>query len=137
MRLFIEKISPFLLGFLAGLAAYLVDIQFPDGDAILSSTLTVSGIFVGFMATSKAILMSMSSPIIESLKSSGYMADLINYIGSAIWINLLFCGVSVLGFFLAGQIQPWYPVLWVAVSVGALVAFIRVTDIMMKVFRYS
>lgn len=137
MRLFIEKISPYLIGFLAGLTAYLMGVNFPKSDSILSSTLTVSGIFVGFMATSKAILMSMSSPIIAELKSSGYIADLIGYIGSAIWINLVFCGISVLGFFLAEQSFSWYPVLWIAASTCALVAFIRVTHIMLKIFNYS
>lgn len=137
MRLFVEKISPYLLGFLVGLAAYLMEVQFPKSDAILSSTLTVSGIFVGFMATSKAILISMSSPVITELRSSGYMVDLISYIGSAIWINLVFCGISVLGFFLVEQPHTWYPVLWLAASTCALTAFIRVTHIMLKIFNYS
>lgn len=85
-----------------GVAAVLwsrLQLTFPDSDSVLSSTLSVAGIFVGFLATSKAILISMSSPIIERLRSSGYMAVLASYIAQAIWLNLLFCMINVIGYF--------------------------------------
>lgn len=136
MKLIFEKIYPYLFGLIAATFWCQAGGSFPTGESILSATLTVSGIFVGFLATSKSILISMSSPIIDELRKSGYIEDLVSYIGQAIWINLFFCSLSVVGYFVDTQ-SDWYSLIWIAGSVCALTAFIRVTHIMLKVFRYG
>jgi len=136
MKLFFEKIYPYLLGLIASVLWLRMQGTFPTGDSLLSATLTVSGIFVGFLATSKAILMSMSSPIIEELKRSGYIEELVSYIGQAIWINLLFCSINVIGYFVSTQAE-WYSLIWIFISVCALATFIRVTHIMLKIFKHG
>lgn len=136
MKLFFEKIYPYLLGLIASVLWLRVRGTFPTGDSLLSATLTVSGIFVGFLATSKAILMSMSSPIIEELKRSGYIEELVSYIGQAIWVNLLFCSINVIGYFVSTQTE-WYSLIWIFISVCALATFIRVTHIMLKIFKHG
>ncbi len=136
MKLFFEKIYPYLLGLIASVLWLRMRGTFPTGDSLLSATLTVSGIFVGFLATSKAILMSMSSPIIEELKRSGYIEELVSYIGQAIWINLLFCSINVIGYFVSTQAE-WYSLIWIFISVCALATFIRVTHIMLKIFKHG
>lgn len=136
MKLFFEKIYPYLLGLIASVLWLHMQGTFPTGDSLLSATLTVSGIFVGFLATSKAILMSMSSPIIEELKRSGYIEELVSYIGQAIWINLLFCSINVIGYFVSTQAE-WYSLIWIFISVCALATFIRVTHIMLKIFKHG
>lgn len=97
MKLFFEKIYPYLFGLIAAAFWFQTEAVFPTGESLLSATLTVSGIFVGFLATSKSILISMSSPIIDELKRSGYIEELVSYIGQAIWANLFFCSFSVVG----------------------------------------
>jgi len=134
MKLWFEKLYPYLYGVIASILWYELALKFPSADSILSSTLTVSGIFVGFLATSKAILMSMSSPILDDLKSSGYIEELVSYIGQAIWVNLLFCSINVSGYF-ADTASCWYSVAWIGVAICALSTFIRVTHIMLKVFK--
>ena len=124
MKLFFEKIYPYLLGLIASVLW------------LRMQGTTVSGIFVGFLATSKAILMSMSSPIIEELKRSGYIEELVSYIGQAIWINLLFCSINVIGYFVSTQAE-WYSLIWIFISVCALATFIRVTHIMLKIFKHG
>jgi len=136
MKLFFEKIYPYLLGLIASVLWLRMQGTFPTDDSLLSATLTVSGIFVGFLATSKAILMSMSSPIIEELKRSGYIEELVSYIGQAIWINLLFCSINVIGYFVSTQ-AGWYSLIWIFISVCALATFIRVTHIMLKIFKHG
>lgn len=121
-----------------GVAAFLwhrLQLAFPSSDSILSSTMSVAGIFVGFLATSKAILISMSSPIIERLRSSGYMAVLASYIAQAIWLNLFFCMINVAGYF-KNQAEMWFPIAWVALAVGALTSFIRVAHVMLQIFKH-
>lgn len=80
--------------------------------------------------------MSMSSPIIEELKRSGYIEELVSYIGQAIWINLLFCSINVIGYFVSTQAE-WYSLIWIFISVCALATFIRVTHIMLKIFKHG
>lgn len=112
----------------------LFNISLPSNDSLLSSTLGVSGVLVGFLATSKAILIAMNSKIIDDLRSSGYMVFLVSYIGQAIWLNLSFCTMNVSGFF-QDQTQPWYSGIWIALAVGSLLSFMRVADTMLAIFR--
>jgi hypothetical protein len=136
MKLIFEKIYPYVLGVVASVLWFRLNLTFPTNDSILSSTLTVSGIFVGFLATSKAILMTMTSTIIDSLKRSGYISELVSYIGQAIWINLVFCSFNVVGFFVNTS-DCWYSILWMGIAIGSLTSFVRVTDIMLKIFKFS
>jgi hypothetical protein len=135
-RLFFEQTYPYLFGLLAGFFWWKASISFPSNDSIISSTLSVAGIFVGFLATSKAILISMNSPVINELKRSGYINELVSYIGQAIWLNLAVCTLDVIAYF-ANQTKVWFGVTWVFLSVASLMAFIRVTHIMLKIFKYS
>lgn len=136
MKLFFERFYPYLFGIIAGLIWWDTNPAFPASNAIISATLSVSGIFVGFLATSKAILISMNSPIIKELKDSGYIHELVSYIGQAIWINLAFCILDVIGYF-SNQSAKWYAIVWIGLSITALTAFIRVTHIMLKIFKHS
>lgn len=136
MKLLFERAYPYLFGLMAGWFWWRYGNGFPKGDSLLSATLTVSGIFVGFLATSKSILISMSSPVIDELKRSGYIIDLVSYIGQAIWVNLFYCSLCVIGYFVDSQ-AAWFAASWIATSVCALATFVRVTHIMLKVFRYA
>lgn len=136
MKLLFEKLYPYIIAMIATFLWYKLDIKLPSGDSILSSTLTVSGIFVGFLATSKAILLSMESDIIRDLKDSGYINELVSYIAQAIWLNLAFCVLTVVGYFI-DQASQCYSLVWIALVTMSLVSFIRVTDIMLKIFKNS
>ncbi|MEW5248652.1 hypothetical protein [Microbulbifer discodermiae] len=136
MKLKFEKAYPYILAIIAGSLWWIINIGFPSDNAIISSTLSVSGIFVGFLATSKAILISMNSPLVCELRKSGYINELVSYIGQAIWFNLIFCTANVVGYFV-NRAAEWYSIIWISLAVGSLLAFVRVTHIMLKVFKYS
>lgn len=136
MKLLLEKFFPFIFGLLFSYIWWHTGLSIPENEPLLTATLTVSGIFVGFLATSKAILISMPGQIVEDLRRSGYMVDLVSYIGQAIWINLAFCTLNVLGYFI-DETSTWYGLLWILFAVMALSSFIRVTHIMLKIFKYS
>lgn len=134
-RLNRERWYPYGVAFVSVLAWCIADLRFPDSEALLASTLTVSGIFVGFLATSKAILIGVKPAILRSLSTSGYMSDLVSYIGQAIWANLAFCTFNVLGYFVAIPRPPWYALVWIGLAVTSLLTFIRVTRIMLRLIR--
>jgi len=136
MKLIFERLYPYIIALISAFLWNQHHIVFPKGDSIISSTLTVSGIFVGFLATSKSILISMNSSIISEIKKSGYMNDLVSYIGHAIWSNLAFCSFNVIAYFIDTS-SKLFGSLWVFIGVSSLFCFIRVTHIMLKVFKYG
>lgn len=136
-KLAFENYYPYLLAIISACIWYGTDIEFAKSDALLSATLSVSGILIGFLATCKAILISMNSPIIARLKQTGYIQDLVSYFAQAIWLNIAFCLVNVIGFFGDNIKTTWYPYVWILCAVCAAMAFVRVTEIMLKVFKNS
>lgn len=134
-RLNRERWYPYAVASASMLAWRFADLPFPDSEALLASTLTVSGIFVGFLATSKAILIGVKPAILRSLSTSGYMSDLVSYIGQAIWANLAFCTFNVLGYFITVPRPHWYALVWIGLAVTSLLTFIRVTRIMLRLIR--
>ena len=135
-KLWFEKKYPYLIAAIAGILWWQLKPGFPVDKSIISSTLSVAGIFVGFLATSKAILISMNSPIMESLKESGYIKELVSYIGQAIWSNLGFCVVNIIGYFVKTD-SLYYGTIWIVICSCSFLCFVRVTTIMLKIFEYN
>ena len=134
--LFWEKWHPYFFSVVATLAWHLTCQQFPSASDLFEPTVAASAILVGFLSTSKAILMGMNSPVIRSLNESTYMDDLISYIGQAIWLSLAFCVLNISGYFVDTS-KLWFGLVWISVGVASLFAFIRVTRIMLAVFKRS
>ena len=59
MQLFLEKIAPYILSLTATYLWWKFKIVFPVNDSVLSASLTLGAILTGFLATSKAILMTI------------------------------------------------------------------------------
>lgn len=95
MRTF-EKLYPFISGVTAAaIGGYLLLVLDYDivGDTprLLSSLLSFSGVIVGFLSTSLAILFALSDrPYLKAVVRSGAFERLINFIGWSIahWVSL-------------------------------------------------
>lgn len=112
------------------------ELQLPkETESLLSATLNISGILVGFLATSKAILLGSQSSVMADIKKAGYYEELIDYLTNAISSNLLFCLVNVIGWFIDNS--EVYGYIWISSAIGAFICFARVTYIMMLIFKYS
>ena len=135
-KLLFERLCPVIYAVIALAMWVRLEGKFPESDSLISATLSVAGVFVGFLATAKAILISMNSPIIAEIKESGYINDLVSYIGQAIWFNLSFCVVNVAGYFDLYKLE-FYGYFWIFFAMASLISFIRVTDIMLKIFKYN
>jgi len=110
-------------------------INLPDAHIGYSVMDTVSGILAGFLATSKALLIAIDTPLKKGLKNSGYMKDLISYIQWAILSTITFCVVNIIGFFI-GPTGQVYGLVWAFFGITSLFSFLRVTLIMLKIFAY-
>lgn len=138
MGLTIERIYPYLAGAIAFAVWWYFHPVFPKNpEQVLSSSLTIGAILTGFLATSKAILMGLrGTPVWESLHSSGYITDLVSYLAQAIWVSFAYCLVGLIGFFVDPQ-SIWFASTWFAVGVTAGFAFIRVTNIFLKILEHN
>jgi len=135
MQLFLEKIYPYLLAASAALLWWNADVKLPSGEGILGSSLTIGAILTGFLATAKAILMALDSPIMQRIRQTEYLGDLVSYLSQAIWLSFSFVGISLVGYFVSTN-KLWYGLLWISVGVAMASAFIRVTNIMLKILKH-
>lgn len=133
MNLDWERAYPYLAGALAALVWWLFTPEFHANKSdVLSASLTIGAILTGFLATSKAILLSLNSmPIMDELKRSGYIKDLVSYLAQAILCSFGYAVVSLVGFFLNGCDVYW--VVWAGVGVIAAFTFIRVVRIQLRI----
>lgn len=133
MNLDWERIYPYLAGALAALAWWMFTPEFhAEKSDVLSASLTVGSILTGFLATSKAILLSLNdSSIMQELKRSGYIKDLVSYLAQAILCSFGYAVVSLVGFFLNGCEAYW--IVWAGIGVLAALTFIRVVWIQLRI----
>jgi len=140
MSLWFERGYPWLFGIAAALLAWLQEAPLPEGDklsALLSASISVSAILVGFLATMKSIVMAIPS-IANRLRQSDYLSLLASYLSTATAANLLFCVLNIAGFFvwIARHGEIFAPA-WFGFGVVALLSFWRVTNIMVLVLQWE
>lgn len=140
MSLWFERSYPWLFGIAAGILAWLLEAPLPEGEkfsALLSASISVSAILVGFLATMKSIVMAVPL-VVSRLEQADYLSLLANYLSSATGANLFFCVLNIAGFFafFESHLESFSPV-WFGLGVYALLAFWRVTKIMVLVLRWQ
>jgi len=91
MRRKTERTYPYLLAILAALIFWLARFSFPQGQDILSASITVGAVFTGFLATLKSIVISLQGSKIESLRKTKFFPLLLCYLREAIWMSLAYC----------------------------------------------
>lgn len=138
--LLIERIWPYV-GAAAGTAIwfYVAGAKFPEKpDGLLGATGNAVAVLVGFLASSKAIVLSVSaSAVFEKLSAAGYSQLLFAYLYEAIAAGMLLLVVSFIGFFFdSSALSIWYKSAWVAISLAALFCFFRVVGILFKLLRH-
>ena len=134
--IYLEQFSPYILGLSAIFIWWQLGLTLPTGDGILGSSLTLGAILTGFLATAKAIIMTLDSPIMQRLRETDYIHDIVSYLSQAIWLSFAFCILTLVGFFIDKSLT-WYGMAWIGIGVMSAGAFIRVTNIMLKIIKHS
>ncbi len=136
MRLWQERHYPLALALVAGVLWQLFDVRFPTStETLLASALTLGSILAGFLATAKTILISLAgSSTMASLRRTGFLNYVIEYVASGIWSAFGFSVLSLSGFFFSPP-PDWYATVWIVGGVYAGATFVRVTRILLKVLR--
>lgn len=139
-KLLFERWYPTVI---AGVAAYFwfkYNINIPEDSGFLGSSLTIGAILTGFMATSKAILMTLDSPIMQRIRGTDYLDDLVSYLKSALWFSFGFSLLCLSGYFIPSGneiVVKWFGVFWFFTGVAAALSFIRITNIILKILSYN
>lgn len=130
-----ERTYPYLAGALAALAWWVLTPEFhAQKSDILSASLTVGSILTGFLATSKAIMLSLKdTQIMQDLKRSKHIKDLVSYLAQAILFSFGYAVISLVGFFLNGCESYW--IVWAGAGVVAALTFIRVVWIQLRILE--
>jgi len=132
-NLFWEKIHPYAVALCCALLWYWCAPEFPKDDEILSASLSVGAILIGFLATAKSLLMTLDTPVLKRLSDAGYIKDIASYMGEGIYLLFVFCAWTMLGYFMDTS-WPWFGLSWFTLLIASTFAFLRVTRIMLKLF---
>lgn len=136
-----ERSYPWVLALLASLAWLHFAPGLPaDDKEFLGAAIGVGAILTGFIATAKAILAALpSDSVMGRLRSSGYIDDLITYLAEALYGCLLFSVFGLAGFFIIKQpyFGTWFASAWIFLGVFSLAAFFRVSQVLLKVIRFT
>lgn len=136
-----ERIGPYLLAIiLTTVWYYRLHQTFPNpASALLGAAVTAAAVLVGFLATAKAMVLTMaSSDVFKSLKIHGYTDLLFDYMAEALWGAITLLIFSTAGFFLENNqfsLPKWFTIFWVFLSILSISLFVRITNLLFKLLR--
>lgn len=141
MSQLVEKFWPYLAAaLLSALWWFGLGRPFPDpSDSLLAASGGASAVLVGFLATAKTVILSVSSSdVFKRLKDGGFHNLLFNYLYEAIVAGMVFLLVSIVGFFInRDPIAPdWFALFWVATGLVSLFSFARITHLLFKMLKW-
>lgn len=132
----LEQSYPYLVALAVSGAAHYGTVKFPKGENILSASITMGAIFTGFLATAKSILISLQGKGFEQLKKTPFFGVLVDYLKEAIWLSMVYCMISLVGFFLDTNAYPaWFTSLWFFFTVSSILAFSRIIGVLLQIIR--
>jgi hypothetical protein len=114
------------------------DAHFPTE---LSGFLTVSGtvaaVFIGFLATAKAVILGLSqSEIFAVIKRTGYSSLLISYMFQTSIAAIALLVLSLCGFFLPTQPIPfWFSYCWMLTATASILLYLRIASVLYKLIE--
>jgi hypothetical protein len=136
MKRFVEAVYPYVAAALAAWLFYRSGVKFPNSHEIFTGSITIGAVFVGFLATAEAIVVSLQGPRAEQFRGSRFFALLLRYTQESIWISILYCSTSLVGYFYEpGHLPRWYGVTWIFLTIAALFAFQRISRILIGLVK--
>ena len=136
-----ERIYPYALSISAAGIFHYSKAGFPTGEGVLSASITIGAIFVGFLATVMSIVLTIQSARIEELRATKFFGLMIGYLQEAIWGSLAFCALSLFGYFLLSQppkpLPFWFQDAWLLFSSATFLTFFRITRALLGLVSLS
>lgn len=142
MKLWVEKIYPFVASIIIGGAWYFFDWKLPnEGKEFLTASLSLAAILTGFTATSKAILAALpSDSVMGRIRKSGYINELIQYLAHALYGCFIFCILCLAGFYILAAedqcVMKIYSMIWAIMATFSALSFYRLSSVLLKIVKY-
>lgn len=125
-----ERLYPYTIPLVLAGAALRFEIKFPQSNEVLSASITMGSIFIGFLATAKSILLGLQTTGFEQIRRTKFFPLLITYLKEAIYCALIYCCACLAAFFFVHN-YPWAVATWAYLTAATLLTFIRVVRIFM------
>lgn len=132
LRRFAENTTPYLVALPVAAVAWKHPPMIPEDYLadVIGSSLTMAAIFLGFMATSLSILISIKdTPVARMLRGQGSWKQLVFFLRQAIFWTLLWLVSSFLLYFLKPHLLL---TIWISLATLALMCFLRVVHLLSK-----
>src|SRR5690348_17347161 len=129
---FFEGVYPYVVGILiAGIFVW-IHAKFPAEREILTASITIGAIFIGFLATAEAIVISLQGPRAEQFRGTKFFGVLLRYTQESIIVSIVYCCTCLAGYFAEeGKLPLWYGAAWVFLTTASILTFHRVSRILM------
>lgn len=138
----IESWWPFIVaGITTALYLFFGNNAFPQpAENLLAASCGVAAVLVGFLATAKAIVLSITGTrVYRVLREANYTGLFLDYTLEAITGAMVFMIYSIVGFFISDPnagLPFWYRPGWMLLGVLSLGLFWRFTSILFKLLRH-
>ena len=120
----IERVYPYVVAAILAVAYGCFHVPFPSGMDILNSSMTIGAILIGFLATAKSIIATLTSEKWQRFKGTQFFGLLTSYLEEAIYSALLYCIWCMIGYF----VHPaYFGVIWFLLSMVTLLTFVRIS----------
>lgn len=105
---------------------------------VFNAAITLASIVVGFLATAMSIVLASDSKVMQDLRTSGYIADLVRYLREPFGTGLVLAGVALLGYFMPDDASKHRALAGTLLflSVALCLGLLRIGNIMLKFLRY-
>lgn len=133
-----ERVYPYFFGGTAIAAVALLDkygYKVSYNEAMLAAGVSLGGIFAGFLATVKTLLLTIGTEIRRALIESGYMHKLLCYLREGIYGSLALSLAAMLGFNAAMRWPSAHAAVLYGLLVFAILSLYRIARISFLLFN--
>lgn len=140
MQIMLEKTYPLIGGFLGVILAFISKFNLLEIESykeIMSSSISLGSIAVGFLAAAITLLPSLSNnELVKNLKRLGAYQKLLLYIIKAIIGLFIISILSIVGLFITnisiGIVRDLFGYTWIFIFIVAILSIIRVIHLFLK-----
>lgn len=140
MQIMLEKAYPLIGGFLGVILAFISKFNLLEIESykeIMSSSISLGSIAVGFLAAAITLLPSLSNnELVKNLKRLGAYQKLLLYIIKAIIGLFIISILSIVGLFITnisiGIVRDLFGFTWIFIFIVAILSIIRVIHLFLK-----
>ncbi len=142
--LFFEKYWPLAAAIIVGVLWFFSRLRLPaDYSGLIAGSIALGGVLAGFLAASQSILLALPpDSVVGRLRRGDQLQPLVRYISTAFYSSLGFAVLCLSYYFIDRTKTGWgfdleraLATTWAATGAFALFTIIRISRLMLKIFK--